>query len=131
MEINRKVAKETRLLLDEEVKSLLEGFDLEVIPGGSFTDTDMEFKLRVVPKGNINREYKQLQHWAKADELDLDKVVSFGNKRMKLTGYNSKASKNCYKMTDLNTNKVYICDDENAKRHFGKAKENKELEVAS
>ena len=131
MEINRKVAKETRLNLNEKVKDLLEGYTVEVIPGGNFTDTDMEFKIRVVPKGNVDRELRQLHHWAEIYGLDLDKVVSIGNKRMKLTGFNPKASKNCFKMTDLNTNKVYICDEENAKRYFEKAKENKELEVAS
>ena len=80
----------------------------------------MTFKLNVRVKGAKTQSQKDLEDWAKIDNLDTTKIAKLDGKDFSLSGFRRKARTKPYLIQDLKNGGEYIITTEVAKKYFGK-----------
>ena len=115
----KNMRKELEQLLDK-YSSEITKYDLELMQGGSFTDTEMTFKLVMRMKGGESQVQADLRRFAEFDNVDTTKIADVQGVKYSLVGYRRKAKARPYVVQNLQNNKEYIFTEEQAKRFFSK-----------
>ena len=115
----KNMRKELEQLLDK-YSSEITKYDLELMQGGSFTDTEMTFKLVMRMKGGESQIQADLRRFAEFDNVDTTKIADVQGVKYSLVGYRRKAKARPYVVQNLQNNKEYIFTEEQAKRCFSK-----------
>ena len=95
----------------------LNGFNVSV-GSASFNQDEVTFKLNLRVLGAKSQSEKDLEFWAKHDDLDLEKTAKIDGKIFKLSGYRRKARTKPYLMKDIASGSEYIITTDTAKRYF-------------
>tara|TARA_R100001530_G_C4271897_1_gene143320 strand:- start:404 stop:805 length:402 start_codon:yes stop_codon:yes gene_type:complete len=98
----------------------LNGFNVSV-GSASFNQDEVTFKLNLRVSGAKSQAEKDLEFWAKHDDLDLEKTAKIDGKIFKLSGYRRKARTKPYLMKDIASGSEYITTEDTAKRFFSNA----------
>ena len=123
--LNKQFVKEIRSQLQDSIDmrgSALNDFDIKV-GNASYDDTEATFKVTVKITGTKSREEKDLDAWAKLYNLDTDVTAVINGKQFKLTGFNSKARKRPYQITEQGSGKTFVCDQQMVDHYFKIRKE--------
>ena len=115
----KNMRKELEQLLNK-YSSEITKYDLELLRGGSFTDTEMTFKLVMRMKGGESQVQADLRRFAEFDNIDTTKIADVQGVKYSLVGYRRKAKARPYVVQNLQNNKEYIFTEEQAKRFFSK-----------
>ena len=115
----KNMRKELEQLLNK-YSSEITKYDLELLRGGSFTDTEMTFKLVMRMKGGESQVQADLRRFAEFDNVDTTKIADVQGVKYSLVGYRRKAKARPYVVQNLQNNKEYIFTEEQAKRFFSK-----------
>ena len=115
----KNMRKELEHLLNK-YSSEITRYDIELMQGGSFTDTEMTFKLVMRMKGGESQLQADLRRFAEFDNIDTTKIADVQGVKYSLVGYKRKAKTRPYVAQNLQNNKEYIFTEEQAKRFFGK-----------
>ena len=115
----KNMRKELEQLLNK-YSSEITKYDLELLRGGSFTDTEMTFKLVMRMKGGESQIQADLRRFAEFDNVDTTKIADVQGVKYSLVGYRRKAKARPYVVQNLQNNKEYIFTEEQAKRFFSK-----------
>ena len=123
--LNKQFVKEIRSQLQDSIDmrgSALNDFDIKV-GNASYDDTEATFKVTVKITGTKSREEKDLDAWAKLYNLDTEVTAVINGKQFKLTGFNSKARKRPYQITEQGSGKTFVCDQQMVDHYFKIRKE--------
>ena len=115
----KNMRKELEQLLDK-YSSEITKYDLELMQGGSFTDTEMTFKLVMRMKGGESQVQADLRRFAEFDNVDTTKIADVQGVKYSLVGQRRKAKARPYVVQNLQNNKEYIFTEEQAKRFISK-----------
>ena len=115
----KNMRKELEQLLNK-YSSEITKYDLELLRGGSFTDTEMTFKLVMRMKGGESQIQADLRRFAEFDNVDTTKIADVQGVKYSLVGYRRKDKARPYVVQNLQNNKEYIFTEEQAKRFFSK-----------
>ena len=103
-----------------EVASWIDDSYTIAIGNGSYNADEVTFKLNVRVKGAKTQSQKDLEDWAKIDNLDTTKIAKLDGKDFSLSGFRRKARTKPYLIQDLKNGGEYIITTEIAKKYFGK-----------
>lgn len=124
MELNNKqTLRHLRDRIDNALKNIYShAFEFEL--GNCTYDGDgsnATFKLNVRVKGAKTQQEKNLDTFAKLDDIDINKTWREGTREFKLCGYNTKARSFPYLMRDINSTSTsrYKIATSRAKMWFG------------
>ena len=106
-----------------EVASWIDDSYTIAIGNGSYNADEVTFKLNVRVKGAKTQSQKDLEDWAKIDNLDTTKIAKLDGKDFSLSGFRRKARTKPYLIQDLKNGGEYIITTEVAKKYFGKGEE--------
>ena len=125
--LNTRIVEELRETLQRcldhklsEMASWTDGFDFELLRGGTYTNTDTTFKVYVKLRGSKTQTQRDLETFGEMDNLDLTKIAKLDGKDFSLSGFRRKARTKPYLIQDLKNGGEYIITTEVAKKYFGK-----------
>jgi len=112
-------------ILDARAEELMDLYEIEIIPGGTYDDTEVTFKLRVREKGADTQEQKALKHFAPFYDIDINKEARANGSTYKLWGYRTKARTKPFLMLNLTKNdgEHYLADEDTVRLLFKKDEE--------
>jgi len=117
---NKQLVKEIRNQLQDSIDmrgSALTDFNIKV-GNATYDEDEVTFKVIVRIDGNKSREEKDLDVWARLHDLDTNVTAVIDGKQFKLTGFNSKARKRPYQMTEQGSGKTFVCDQQMVDHYF-------------
>tara|TARA_R100001443_G_scaffold60436_2_gene70785 strand:+ start:2512 stop:2892 length:381 start_codon:yes stop_codon:yes gene_type:complete len=115
----KNMRKELEQLLNK-YSSEITKYDIELMQGGSFTETEMTFKLAMRLKGGESQLQVDLIRFSALDNVDTTKIADIRGTKYSLVGYKRSARVRPYIAQNLQDNKHYVFTEEQAKEHFGK-----------
>ena len=125
--LTSKIVKEIRATIQRaldhklsEVASWIDDSYTIAIGNGSYNADEVTFKLNVRVKGAKTQSQKDLEDWAKIDNLDTTKIAKLDGKDFSLSGFRRKARTKPYLMQDLKNGGEYIITTEIAKKYFSR-----------
>ena len=125
--LTSKLVKEIRATIQRaldhklsEVASWIDDSYTIAIGNGSYNADEVTFKLNVRVKGAKTQSQKDLEDWAKIDNLDTTKIAKLDGKDFSLSGFRRKARTKPYLMQDLKNGGEYIITTEIAKKYFSR-----------
>ena len=125
--LTSKLVKEIRATIQRaldhklsEVASWIADSYTIAIGNGSYNADEVTFKLNVRVKGAKTQSQKDLEDWAKIDNLDTTKIAKLDGKDFSLSGFRRKARTKPYLMQDLKNGGEYIITTEIAKKYFSR-----------
>ena len=125
--LTSKLVKEIRATIQgaldhklSEVASWIDDSYTIAIGNGSYNADEVTFKLNVRVKGAKTQSQKDLEDWAKIDNLDTTKIAKLDGKDFSLSGFRRKARTKPYLMQDLKNGGEYIITTEIAKKYFSR-----------
>ena len=125
--LTSKLVKEIRATIQRaldhklsEVASWIDDSYTIAIGNGSYNADEVTFKLNVRVKGAKTQSQKDLEDWAKIDNLDTTKIAKLDGKDFSLSGFRRKSRTKPYLMQDLKNGGEYIITTEIAKKYFSR-----------
>jgi hypothetical protein len=118
MELTKQTLKQIRQDLQNAIDAAqIQGLTIEI---GScrFDAAQADFKLSVTVQGAKTQDQKFFDLMANAQGLDQNKVAHITGKACNLTGYNSRARKMPWIITEQSTGKQYKISDQQAVIYF-------------
>ena len=76
------------------------------------------FKVTAIAAGAVSETMAALRGAAKANNLDINKIVAYNGSEWKLVGFKTRAPKRPYLVKNLNTGQEYIFPREFVEREF-------------
>ena len=125
--INREQAKIIREILNSDLSTILEEYGLSLELGNaSFDSNSISFKnVRIALENAPSKNEAALEQELEARKtynwrcmLDTTKIHKQGKHAFQLTGFKPKARKNCWVVTDLNTNDEFVITETTAQKWF-------------
>ena len=114
----KNMRKELEQLLNK-YSSEITKYDLELLRGGSFTDTEMTFKLVMRMKGGESQLQADLRRFSVFDKIDTSKIGEIRGEKHSLIGYRRTAKTRPYIVQNLHNDKEYIFTTAQAQQYFG------------